>query len=63
MVDEMYLHKGTQFHMGGGGIVANEDDKLYKGIMVCMITGLKNTIPWVIKYCPEVTVNGKWLSQ
>ena len=28
-----------------------------------MITGLKNTVPLVIKVCSEVTVNGEWLSQ
>ena len=30
--------------------------------MVFMITGLK-TVPSVVKVCPEVTVNGEWLSQ
>ena len=59
----MYLQKGTQFHG------ANENDELYKGIMVFMITGLKKkktkkkTVPSVFKACPEVTVNGEWLSQ
>ena len=28
-----------------------------------MITGLKNTVPFVIKAGPEVTVNDEWLSQ
>ena len=28
-----------------------------------MITVLKNTVPLVSKACPEVTVNGEWLSQ
>ena len=42
LVDEIYLQKGTQFH-GGEYIGANENDKLYKGIMVFMITGLKNS--------------------
>ena len=40
LVDEMYLQKGTQCH-GGEYIGANENDELYKGIMVFMITGLK----------------------
>ena len=35
----MYLQKGTQFH-GWEYIGANENDELYKGIMVFMITGL-----------------------
>ena len=57
----MYLQKGTQFR-GGEYIGANENDELHKGIMVFMITGLK-TVPSVVKVCPEVTVNGEWLSQ
>ena len=44
----MYLQKGKQFHCGEN-IDTNEGDELYKGIMVFMITGLKNTAPLVIK--------------
>ena len=63
LVDEMYLQKGTQFP-GGEYIGANENDELYKGIMVLMITDLKkNPVPSVVQACPEVTVNGEWLSQ
>ena len=40
LVDEMYLQKGTQFH-GREYNGANENDELYKGIMVFMITGPK----------------------
>ena len=59
----MYLQKGTQFH-GGEYIGANENDELYKGIMVFMITSFKKrTVPSVVKACPDVTVNGEWLSQ
>ena len=62
LVDEMYLQKGIQFR-SWEYIGANENDELYKGIMVFMITGLKKTVPSVVKACPEVTVNGEWLSQ
>ncbi len=31
--------------------------------MVFVITGLKETVPSVVKACPEVTVNDEWLSQ
>ena len=63
----MYRQKGTQFHRGEY-ICANENDELYKGIMVFMITGLKKKkkkkkSPSVVKACPEVTVNGEWLSR
>ena len=43
-------------------IGANEDDELYKGIIVFMITDFKNTVPLAIKACPKATVNGEWLS-
>ena len=55
MIDEMHLQKGTQFH-SGEYIGVNEDNELYKGIMVFMIASLKNTVPLVIKACPEVIV-------
>ena len=48
LVDEMYLQKGTQFH-GGEYIGANENDELYKGIMVFMITGLKKQYRQLLK--------------
>ena len=57
LVDEMYLQKGTQFHVGEY-IGATENDEFYKGIMVFMITGRKNPVPSVIKACSEVKVNG-----
>lgn len=62
MLDEMYLQKGTQFH-GGKYVGADETGNLYKGIMIFMISGLKETVPTVVKVCPEVTVTGDWLSQ
>ena len=42
LVDEMYLQKRTQFH-SGEYIGANENDERYKGIMVVIINGLKNS--------------------
>ena len=62
ILDEMYLQKGTQFH-GGEYVGSNENGEFYKGIMVFMISGLKETVPCVVKVCPEVTVTGDWLSQ
>ena len=61
MVDEMYLQKGTQFH-GGEYIGADEDGNLYEGIVVLMIAGLKKSIPYVIKACPEISIRGDWLA-
>ena len=61
MIDEMYLQKGAQYH-GGEYIGADENNELYKGIMVFMITGMKRTLPIVVRACPEVFITGEWLS-
>ena len=62
MLDEMYLQRATQYH-GGEYVGADEYGCLYKGIMVFMISGLKETVPSVVKVCPEVTITGNWLSR
>ena len=56
--DEMYLQESTQYH-SGQFYGADEDDKLYKGIIVFMLVGLKKSIPVVIRAIPEISVNGK----
>ena len=61
MVDEMYLQKGTQFHRGKY-IGADDNGNLYKGIVILMIAGLKKSIPYVIKACPEISINGDWFA-
>ena len=61
MLDEMYLQKGTQYH-GGKYVGADEEGNHYKGIVVLMIAGLKKSIPYVIKACPETSVHGEWLA-
>ena len=50
----------SQFH-GGRYVGENSDGDLYKGIVVFMIVGLKESIPYVVKTCPEVSINGNWL--
>ena len=57
MLDEMYLQKSTQYH-GGEYIGSNEDGDLYKGVVVLMIVGLKKSVPYVVKTCPETNVSG-----
>ena len=61
MMDEMYLQKGVQYH-GGRWYGSDEKGELYKGIIAIMIQGLKNSLPFVIKVIPEVTLRGDWLS-
>ena len=44
MVDEMYLKKSSQYH--GGDYVGEDDNgKLYTGIVVFMIVGVKDSVP------------------
>ena len=62
MADQMYLQKCVQY--SGEKYVGADaaEDNLYKGIVVCMVQGLKQTVPIVVKASPEVSVNGEWLS-
>ena len=61
MADEMYVQKGTQF-ASGEYVGADEDGNLYKGVVVFMIVGMKESIPYVVKAFPETTISGSWLS-
>ena len=62
MADEMYLRQETKFQ-GGDYVGSNENGELYKGVVVFMINGLKNSVPIVVRSCPEVSVSGYWLAQ
>ena len=62
LVDEMYLEKGTQYS-GGEYVGADNEGNLYKGVIVFMVVGLKDSIPYVIQAIPEVTYTGKWLAE
>ena len=62
LLDEMYLQKDEQFQ-GGRLSGADDDGKLFKGVMTFMIVSLKKSIPFVIKAIPETTINGTWLSK
>jgi len=57
MVDEMYLQKAAQYQ-SGEYVGADEEGKLFKGIMAFMVVGLKQSIPFVVQAIPEVTFNG-----
>lgn len=62
MVDEVYLKKCAQYS-GGDFIGSDENGKLYKGVVVFMVQGLKNSVPIVIKACPETVITGSWLAE
>ena len=51
MVDEMYLQKCIQY-AGGQYMGADSNENFYKGIVVFMIQGLKESVPIVVKASP-----------
>ena len=61
IIDEMYLQKCIQY-TGGEYLGSDKEGKLYKGIVVFMMQWLKQSVPVVVKACPEVAVKGEWLS-
>ena len=62
MADEMYLQKKVQYS-GGDYVGADSDGNLYKGIFVFMISGLKKSLPIVIKGSPETKLNNMWIAE
>ena len=61
LIDEMYLQKSAQYH-GGNLLGQDENGTLYKGIVVFMNVSLEKSIPFVVKCCAEVSINGPWLA-
>ena len=59
--DEMYLQKQEQYQ-DGAVFGTNEEGQLYKGIVCFMIVGLKKSVPYLIKTCPEIKIEGTWLA-
>ena len=62
MVHEMYLQKCVQY-VGGKCIGCDQQESLYKGIVVSMREGIKQYISIVIKGCLEVTIRSNWLAK
>ena len=61
MADEMYLQKKAVYS-SGEYIGVDDSGNPFKGIVVFMICGLKASIPIVVKACPEISLNGKWIA-
>ena len=59
MIDEMYLQKSAQYHLGE----YVEEGNLCKWIFAFLVVGLKQSIPFVVQTIPEVTFNGQWLAK
>ena len=49
--------------IGGECIGCDQQTNFYKGIVVFMIQGIKQSILIVVKSCPEVTVKSYWLAK
>ena len=62
LVDEMILQK-EESYQGGTYVGADENGKLYKGIVCFMVLGLRESIPYVVQAAPEVTLTGEWLEE
>ena len=62
LVDEMYLQQSVQHH-SGDFVGEDKEGNIYKGIVVFMIFPLKQSIPYVVKLRPEVSINGEWLKK
>ena len=56
MLDEMFLKKCTQYQ-NGEYLGEDENGKLYKGIVLFMVEGLKNSIKYVVQAIPG-KING-----
>ena len=59
--DEMYLIQEAHFS-GGSYICVNEEIDLSRGIVAFMISGLKETVPIVIRISLETAIRGQWLA-
>ena len=60
--DEIYLQKDTEYN-GGRMIGADADGNMFKGVAMFMINSLKDSIPFVVKAMPELTLSGKWIAK
>ena len=62
MFDEVYLQKCEEY-CGIEKTGANENNELYKGLLSFMIEGLKENVPYIIKFVPERNIDGKWIKE
>ena len=61
MADEMYFQKKVVYS-NGECIGLDDSGNPLKGIVVFMISGLKASIPIVVKAFPEISLNEKWIA-
>ena len=56
------MQKSAQYQ-SGQYVGVDEEGNLYKGIVVFMVAGLKQSIPFVVQAIPEMTFNEQWLAE
>ena len=56
----MYLQK-NQGYFARETISCDDKGELYMGIVCFMLVGLKESIPYVIKWSPETNIDANWL--
>ena len=61
LFDETYLQKREEY-FGGDMMGSNDAGELYKGL-VCFIIGLKQSILYIIRSLPEVSIDANWLKE
>ena len=57
----MYLKKVQ--YSAGKYVGADSDGNMYKSVVVFMLQGLKQSVPVVVKACPETEISGRWLAE
>ena len=60
IIDEIYLQNSVHYH-SGDFVGQDEEEDLFKGIVVFMNVSLKESIPIVIRSLPETKITGEWL--
>ena len=60
VVDEMYLQKGASYQ-ATEKVGKDSGGNLYKGIMVFMTVGLKQSVSFVVQALLDITITGEWL--
>ena len=58
----MCLKKKVQY-FAGKYVGADSDGSMYKGVVVFVLQGLKQSVLVVVKACPEIEISGRWLAE
>ena len=62
LFDEIYLQKCEKY-FGGDMMGSNDAGELYKGLVCFIIIGLKQSITYIIRSLPEVSIDANWLKE